>query len=72
MTVDMESINQYDVVEITEDINPKVKRGMQGTILEKYNEDNFEIEILDNEGVNISFDNQFTFTVKRRQIRKMV
>ncbi|WP_165824127.1 DUF4926 domain-containing protein [Pseudochryseolinea flava] len=63
----MESINQYDVIEITEDINPKVKRGMQGAILEKYNEDDFEIEILDKEGVNISFGNQFTFTVNRRQ-----
>jgi len=68
----MESINQYDIIEITEDINPKIKKGMRGTILEKYDEDNFEIEILDSEGVNISFDNQFTFTVDRRKLIKVV
>lgn len=68
----MESINQYDIIEITEDVNPKIKKGMRGTILEKYDEDNFEIEMLDSEGVNVFFDNQLTFTVERRKIRRIV
>ena len=67
----METINQYDLIEITEDINPKIKKGMRGTILEKYDDDNFEIEVLNSEGVSISFDNQFTFTVERRKIKRI-
>lgn len=63
--------NQYDIIELSEDINPKLKKGMQGTILEKYNMDNFEIEILDSDGVNISFGDQVTFTVRKNQIRKI-
>jgi hypothetical protein len=66
-----EVINQYDIVELTEDINPKLKKGMQGTILEKYNQENFEIEVLDSQGHNISIGDQFTFTVQKNQIRKV-
>jgi hypothetical protein len=66
------AINQYDIVELTEDINQQLGKGMRGTILEKYNEDNFEIEVLDSQGINISFRDQFTFAVRKNQIRKVV
>ena len=65
-----ETINQYDIVELLEDLSPKIKKGMTGTILEKFDDDNFEIEILDKKGRNIDFDNRFTFTVKRNQIKR--
>jgi hypothetical protein len=66
-----EAINQYDIIELTEDLNPKLKKGMQGTILEKYNDENFEIEVLDREGINISFGDHHTFTVRKSQIKKI-
>ena len=66
-----EVINQYDIIELTDDINPKLKKGMQGTILEKYNDEDFEIEVLDINGMNIGFGNISTFTVRRSQIRKI-
>jgi hypothetical protein len=65
------TINQYDSVQLLEDVNPKIKRGMKGVILEKYNDDNYEIEFLDNDGKNIEYEMQFTFTIKGRQIRKI-
>jgi len=65
MKTAMENINQYDIIELTEDLNPKLKKGMQGTILEKYNEDDFEIEVLDSDGVNISYGIHSTFTVRK-------
>lgn len=68
---DILQYNQYDIIELTENINPKLKKGMQGTILEKYDEDNFEIEILDVDGLNIEFDNQMTFTVAKEQIKRI-
>lgn len=64
-------LNQYDIIELTEDINQNLKMGMQGTILVKYNKDNFEIEILDNDGVTISLGDKTTFTVGKNQIRKI-
>jgi hypothetical protein len=66
-----ETLKKYDIIELQEDLNPKLKKGMRGTILEKFNEENFEIEIVDMEGQNIDFDNQFTFTVSRNQIKRI-
>jgi hypothetical protein len=67
-----ENINQYDIIELTEDLNPKLKKGMKGTILEKYGDENFEIEVLDSEGLNIGFGMHSTFTVRKDQIKKIV
>jgi hypothetical protein len=71
MKTTMENINQYDIIELTEDLNPNLKKGMQGTILEKYNDEDFEIEVLDSDGVNISFGVYLTFTVRKNQIKKI-
>jgi hypothetical protein len=65
------TINQYDVIELLEDLSAKLKKGMKGTVLEKFDEDNFEIEIVEEEYRNIGFDNQYTFTVKRHQINRV-
>lgn len=66
-----EMINQYDIVELLEDLNAKLKKGMTGTVLEKFDENSFEIEILDEEGRNIDYGNQYTFTVTSRQINRI-
>ena len=63
--------HQYDIIELIEDINPKLRKGMRGTILEKYNDDNFEIEILDSDGNNVTFGDLATFTVDNTQIKKV-
>ncbi len=67
-----ETINQYDTVKLLEDLNPRVRKGVIGTIVEKYNDNDFEVEFLNKEGVNINFENQFTFTVNRSQVLKVV
>ncbi|AMM50681.1 hypothetical protein TH61_05115 [Rufibacter sp. DG15C] len=64
-------IKQYDVVELTEDINPNLKKGMHGAVLEKYNEDAYEIEVIDKNGNTLSFGTDYTFTVNKKQIAKI-
>lgn len=64
-------INQYDTVELLEDINPNIKRGMKGVVLEKYSDEDYEIEFLD-KGKNIEYKNQFTFTVNRKLLKKQL
>lgn len=71
MKTKTEDISQYDIIELTEDLNPKLTKGMQGTVLEKYGDDNFEIEMLDNQGVNIGFGVHSTFTVRKNQIKRI-
>jgi hypothetical protein len=67
----MGTIYQYDTVVLLEDLNPKIKKGMIGAILEKYTENDFEVEFPDKDGVNFTYENQFTFVVNRNQIKKV-
>ena len=50
------TINQYDTVELIDDLNPKIKKGMIAVILEKYSDDGYEIEIVDTEGHNLEYE----------------
>jgi hypothetical protein len=65
-----ESINQYDIIELKEDINPKIKKGMIGVILEKFTEEDFLIEVLSEDGFNIEYNGDYTYSVKKIQIVK--
>jgi hypothetical protein len=67
----MEDINQYDSIELKEDLNPVLKIGMQGVVLEKYTATDFIIEVLDEAGVNLEYDGSFIFTVNIKQIKKV-
>ena len=64
-------IKQYDIVNLLFDINTNIKKGMKAVVLEKYDSHSFEIEVLDKEGRNIEYQNQFIFTVTSAQIQKV-
>ena len=64
-------IELYDVVELTEDLNPKITEGMQGTVIAKYYDDIFEVEFVDGNGYTISYMDQATFKVAANQIKKV-
>jgi len=65
-----DSINQYDIIVLKEDINPNIRKGMTGVILEKITEEDFEIEVLDEKGFNIGYMDHYTFTIRKKQITK--
>ena len=46
---------QYQSIKLLEDINPVIKVGMQGVILEIWDEDTFELEFLDEVGFNYEY-----------------
>ena len=55
--------HQYQMIELSKDLNPVIKSGMQGVILEVYNEDTFEVEFVKNDGSNYGYNGIFTFTI---------
>jgi ribonuclease inhibitor len=59
----MKPCKQYDIFELTKDINPVVKKGMIGVILEVWNSNNFEVEFVKNDGSNYVYEGFGTFTV---------
>ncbi len=59
----MNPIKQYDVFELTKDINPNITKGMQGVILEIYGSKTYEVEFVKEDGSNHGFEGQFTFTI---------
>lgn len=60
---------QYQVIELTKDLNAVHKRGMQGTILEVWDECTFEVEFLDAEGYNYEFNGEGIFTLTANDIK---
>jgi len=61
--------DQYEVIELARDLNPAIRKGTRGTILEVLSEDCFEVEFLNEKGRNLEFDGQYTFTVKSSDIK---
>ena len=62
---------QYQVIKIIRDLNSSIKEGMQGVILETFNNDHYEVEFLDENGINFSFDNQFTFILAGKDLKSI-
>ncbi len=60
---------QYQIIELTRDINPVLKVGMKGTILEVWSDMAFEVEFFDEEGFNYEYNGEPTFTVTSEDIR---
>ncbi|MDB5131163.1 MAG: hypothetical protein JWR02_912 [Mucilaginibacter sp.] len=54
---------QYQIIELTKDINPVIKQGITGVILEIYDENTFEIEFVKEDGSNYEFNGQYTFSI---------
>ncbi len=65
-------VKQYDVVLLSEDINPKMKSGTKVIILEIYeNGDFFEVEAVKKDGTSVTHKDISTFTVSRNQIKQL-
>jgi hypothetical protein len=59
----MKRPQQYDVFTLSRDINPAVKEGMTGVILEVSSNNSFEVEFVNNDGTNVEYLGQATFTI---------
>lgn len=59
---------QYQRVELTSDINPVLKVGMTGVILEVWDEEHYEVEFLDENGFNYEYNGAGIFTLKATDI----
>ena len=58
-------MKQYDTFILKQDINPTIKAGMVGAILEIWSETDIEVEFVDDDGFNYGYNDQFTFTIKK-------
>ncbi len=67
----MKVIKQYDVFELSKDINPTIIKGMSGVILEICGVDSYEVEFVKEDGTNFEYNGQFTFTIDRSFIGKI-
>ena len=56
-------MKQYDIFELSKDLNPIIKKGKRGVVLQIYNDGIFEVEFVNDEGLNIEYDGRSTFTI---------
>jgi hypothetical protein len=54
---------QYDTIKLQRDLDPVIKAGMVGVILEIWDDDAFEVEFLINDGTNYEYIGQYIFTI---------
>lgn len=59
----MHSFKQYDVFILSKDINPAITQGMQGVILEIWDDNRYDVEFVKEDGTNYEFEGQSTFTI---------
>jgi hypothetical protein len=60
---------QYQQIELLKDLNPVIRKGMTGVILEICDENNFEVEFVQEDGSNYEFEGNGTFTVDSSILR---
>jgi hypothetical protein len=60
---------QYQVIELTRDLNPILKAGVKGTILEVWDDYTFEVEFLDGVGFNYEYGGEQIFTLTANDIK---
>jgi len=68
----MHEIKQYDVFILINDINPIIVKGMEGVILEIWNNDSYEVEFVKEDGSNYEFGGQSTFTIDKSYIGNII
>jgi hypothetical protein len=61
-------MKQYDCFILKVDLNPEIKAGMRGVILEIYDNNNFEAEFVKEDGTNYEYEKQSTFTISKNII----
>lgn len=62
-------MKQYQIFELLIDINPTIKKGMTGVILEICDNENFEAEFVDDEGSNYIYNGNATFSLNIRYVK---
>ena len=62
-------MKQYDVFELSKDINPNIKKGLRGVVLQIYSDGIFEVEFVNDDGMNIEFDGHSRFTIDLSYIK---
>jgi hypothetical protein len=62
-------MQRYQVIELIVDINPQLKKGMKGVILEIWDADTYEVEFVDDDATNIEFEGMSTFTLKTTDMK---
>lgn len=67
----MNKIKQYDVFILAKDVNPVIKKGMSGVILEIWADNSFEIEFVKEDGTNHEYGGLSTFTIDQSFIEKI-
>lgn len=65
----MRVVNQYEVFELTRDINPVIKQGMKGVILEVWEPGVYEVEFVKEDGCNYGYNGNYTFTIRQEDIK---
>jgi hypothetical protein len=58
-------MKQYDTFILKTDLNPEIKAGMTGVILEIWSKDDIEVEFVKDDGTNYEYNGQATFTIKK-------
>ena len=67
--IDLARMKQFDTFELLEDLNPNIRQGMEGVILEIYNPMTIEVEFVREDGTNINFEGQITYQISPEIIR---
>ena len=67
----MPKIKQYDVFILSKDINPAIIKGMQGVILEAWNDETYLVEFVKDDGTNYEFEDQSMFTIDNSFIERI-
>ena len=62
-------IKQFDVVELLEDLNEVIKKGMVGCVLEVWDDNTVEIEFVKNDGSNFEHEGQITFAISKKKLK---
>jgi hypothetical protein len=62
-------MDQYQIVELTKDLNPAFKQGMRGVILEILDEDTFLVEFVNEDGTNLEYEGNASFDLKASEIK---
>ena len=62
-------MNQYQIFELLIDLNPVIKKGMKGVILEIWNNESFEAEFVDDEGFNYTYNGNATFSLNIKDVK---
>jgi hypothetical protein len=56
-------MKQYDIFELSKDLNPNIKKGKRGVVLQIYKDGIFEVEFVSDDGLNIEYEGHSTFTI---------